>query len=73
MINAPMARSIAANEDGLRSLNISVSEPISPRRSICAVTVLPTFEPNTTGSACESFIMPAFTKPLIIMVTAAEL
>ena len=51
----------------------AVSEPRSPRRRICAVAVLPTLEPNTTGSACDSFMIPAFTKPLTMMVTAAEL
>ena len=72
-INAPTVRSIAANDDGLRSCKITLSEARSPSRSICAVTVLPTLDPNTTGSACDSFMIPAFTKPLTIMVTAAEL
>ena len=73
MTKAPMPTSIGANDDGFINSRTVLSELTSPSLRICAVTVLPTFDPNTTGNACASFMIPAFTKPLIIMVTAAEL
>ena len=73
MTNAPTPTSIGAKDAGFRSLSIILSFPISPRRRICAVTVLPTFAPNITGMACATFMIPAFTKPTSMMVVAAEL
>ena len=65
--------SMGAKDDGFSSFKTIPPEPRSPRRSICAVTVLPTFEPYTTGIACANVIMPALTKPMSIIVVAAEL
>ena len=37
------------------------------------MTVLPTFAPSTTGIACASVMIPALTKPISMIVVAAEL
>ena len=73
MIKAPIHIRIGANEDGFKSLSIKLVSDRSPRRRIWAVAVLPIFAPNTTGIACPSFMIPAFTKPMSMMVVAAEL
>ena len=73
MINAPIHIRIGANDDGFKSLRRILVSARSPRRRICAVAVLPMLAPNTTGIACPSFMMPAFTKPMSMMVVAAEL
>lgn len=72
-IAAPIARRIYARTEGLRILNKRFSVPRSPSLKICAVTVLPTLDPKTTGIACDNFIIPAFTNPISIIVVAAEL
>ncbi len=46
---------------------------MSPSLNICPVTVVPIFAPITTGTALESFIMPAFIRPTTIIVVAEEL
>ena len=73
MINAPIHIRIGANDDGFKSLRRILVSARSPRRRICAVAVLPMLAPNTTGMACPSFMIPAFTKPMSMMVVAAEL
>ena len=47
--------------------------PMSPRRRICPVTVVPMFAPIITGTAWASFIIPAFTKPTTMTTVAVEL
>ena len=51
MIKAPIPIRTGAKEEGFNNLRINISSPRSPRRKICAVAVLPTLAPNTTGIA----------------------
>ena len=50
-----------------------LSASISPRRSNCAVTVVPMLAPMMMPTVCSSFMMPALTKPTHMTVVAAEL
>ena len=50
-----------------------LSASISPRRSNCAVTVVPILAPMMMPTVCSSFMMPALTKPTHMTVVAAEL
>ena len=59
----------------LRMKLITPPTPVSftsPRQSIHAVNVVPMFEPKQTPIVCSSVIMPEFTKPTIITVTAED-
>ena len=47
--------------------------PNIPNATICAVTVVPILAPYMIVAACESEIIPAFTKPIVITVVAPEL
>lgn len=49
-----------------------LSEEISPRRRICAVTVVPMLAPMMMPTVCSSFMIPELTKPTHMTVVAAE-
>ena len=71
IITATIA-SIGEKEEGLRSWSTRL-EPSSPvRLRSQAVTVVPTFAPRMTPTACESFIIPELTKPITITVVADD-
>ena len=71
---APMAMNTGANDEGLsRDIQALESPDISPSRRICPVMVVPMLAPIMTGTACVSFMMPAFKKPSTMTEVAAEL
>ena len=47
--------------------------PNIPRATICAVMVVPILAPYIMVAACESEIIPALTKPIVMTVVAPEL
>ena len=67
-----MIARIGENEVGFKSFRKKLVPPTSVRLKIQAVTVVPTLAPRITPTACDSFIIPEFTKPTTITVVADE-
>ncbi len=65
---APTATKIGARFDGLKSRVIRPPSSISASRRIWLVTVVPMLAPMITPMACESCMMPEFTRPTTITV-----
>ena len=68
----PIAASTGENEVGLSSCKKKLSLSIPVRLKSHDVIVVPTFAPIMMPIACESFIIPEFTKPTTITVVAEE-
>ena len=69
----PTTARMGPRKEGCRNIITMLSASISPRRSNCAVTVVPMLAPMTMPTVCSSFMMPALTKPTHMTVVAAEL
>ena len=70
MRNAPMAISTGEKKSGFSTVSISLEICVS--ETIQAVIVVPIFAPMMMPTACERFIMPAFTKPTTMTVVAED-
>ena len=70
--NTPITARTGAKEDGFKRFIIKLSPLIPVSERIQAVAVVPTLAPMITPIALESSIMPEFTKPTAITVTAED-
>ena len=68
----PITANMGVKDVGLRSVMMRLVPSMPVRDSIHAVTVVPTFAPMMTYSACESAITPELTKPTSMTVVAEE-
>ena len=72
-IITPTNANIGVNDSGFNIRKKKFVLWMPDKLKIHDVTVVPTFEPIIIATVCDNFIMPEFTKPTSITVTADEL
>ena len=68
----PIAARTGAKDDGFKSCTHTLALSIPVKESSQEVTVVPIFAPIIIPTACESCMMPEFTKPTTITVVAED-
>ena len=71
-ITRPATAAMLASDAGFKSSRKILPEPIPESPSSHDVAVVPTFEPIITPTAPLRLMIPLFTKPTVITVTADD-